>query len=379
MAGVARRLRGRGAVVGWLALPEASAQIRSLADEVEEPLAGFPRPALPTGGQELAGLVRDRERLRAWLRTLLVEGVEERLGPLREAIRRFRPDAVATDPMQYGVVLAAHLEGVRFCGISSSLNPVTPEDLPADHLANVRSHAAERDALFQRHGLAPRFRVCDFLAPTFTAVFATRAYVGDVEVPDRVALVGPSSPGGRRGDELPFPWERVVGGRPLVYVSFGSQIWYQPEVFRRVAAAAEPLGATVALNAGELASDPWPPHVVAVPYAPQLELLSRADLLVSHGGANSVMEALSAGVPVLASPVCNDQPLQAWFLARSGAGRVLDLATSGVEEVRAALAALLAPDAPERSRAREVAAAYRGRDGAAEAARLVLALAEGRA
>lgn len=379
MAGVARRLRAAGAFVGWLALPEGSAQIRSLADEVEEPLAGLPGPALPVGGEELARLVRDRERLRAWIRTLLVEGVEERLGPLREAIRRFRPDAVATDPMQYGVVLAAHLEGARLCGISSSLNPVTPENLPADHLDNVRSHAPERDALFRRHGLVPRFRVCDYLAPTFTAVFATRDYAGDVEVPEGVALVGPSSPGGSRGDEVPFPWERVPGERPLVYVSFGSQIWHQPEAFRLVAEAAGPLGATVVLNAGGLAGEPWPAHVVAVPYAPQLELLARADLLVSHGGANSVMEALSAGVPVLASPVCNDQPLQAWFLSRSGAGRVLDLASSSVEEVRASFAALLEADAPERSRARQVAAAYRGHDGAAEAARLVLSLAEGRA
>ena len=255
---------------------------------------------------------------------------------------------------------------------------MTPEELPADHLANVRSHAAERDALFRRHGLAPWFRVCDYLAPTFTTVFASRAYVGDVEVPEKVTLVGPSLPGGPRGDEVPFPWESLPAGRPLVYVSFGSQIWYQPEVFRVVAAAARPLGVTVVLNAGGLAAEAWPSHVVAVPYAPQLDLLPRASLLVTHGGANSVMEALSFGVPVLASPVCNDQPLQAWFLQRSGAGRTLDLTTAREEEVTAALASLLDPASPERAAAAIVAADYRGRDGAAEVARLVLALSGGR-
>lgn len=377
MAGVVQWLRREGARVGWLAVPEASPQLRALADEVFEPLAALPRPELVTGGEELARLVRDRVRLRAWLKALLVDGVEAQLPAVREAIRGFRPDAVATDPMLYQAVLAAHLEGIPFGGISSSLNPVTPEELEADHLDNVRSHAAERDALFLRHGLAPRFRVCDFLSPSFTTVFATRAYAGDVEVPDGVRLVGPSLPPEARGDEVPFPWERLPDGKPVVYVSFGSQIWYQPELFRKVADAAAPLGVTVVLNAGGLAGEDWPAHVVAVPYAPQLALLPRVSVLVTHAGANSVMEALAHGVPVLASPVCNDQPLQTWFLERSGAGRRVDLASAPVEATRDALAALLSEGSPCRAAARRIRDDYGRHDGAREAARLVLGLAGG--
>ena len=194
-----------------------------------------------------------------------------------------------------------------------------------------------------------------------------------------VHLVGPSLPSGCRGDEEAFPWDRLTPGVPLVYMSFGSQIYYQPAAFRTAIAAVSGQPVELVLSAGELLDDlprilgPLPPNVLAVRYAPQLALLRRARAFISHGGANSVMEALAFRVPLLLSPLCNDQVHQAWFVEAAGVGRALDLRSATPRDTWSVLEALLAPG-PIRARSAEVGASYRV-DGGAETARLLLALA----
>ena len=97
--------------------------------------------------------------------------------------------------------------------------------------------------------------------------------------------------------------------------------------------------------------------------------------MVTHGGANSVMEALSFGVPLLVTPICNDQPHNAHFVEQSGAGICLDLATASVPECRAALRALTAAG-PHREAAARIAASYATRDGAVIAADRAIDLGE---
>lgn len=375
MVGLAQWLRRDGHATGWLCIPEPAPQLGEVGVEVVEPPQPFPRPQLVTGGAELAALVRDAPRLRAWIRTLLVDAVPSQIDLVRGAYRAFHPDVVALDPMLYQAVIAAHHEGIPWAGISSSLNPVTPDDLDSDLLRNVAALAEARRSLFEDHGLAPEFRVCDCLSPHLNVVYTTPEYAGWAPLPPRTHLVGAAIPPERRGDETPFPWERREPGRPLVYASFGSQISWQPEIFRLVAEACRELGAQVVMSAGSLAAELDGGDVVALPYVPQLEILSRAGAFVTHGGANSVMEAHWSGVPMLMSPVCNDQPHQAHFLARSGAGVVLDLSRARVDACRDALARLLDPEGGVRASLAPIAASYRARDGAREAARLVADLA----
>lgn len=377
LVGVAQWLRRDGHHVGWLNIPDPAPELARLDVETVAIDPPLPRPPHVTQGAELARLVRDGGALRSWIQTLLLDAVPAQIEPLRAAYRRFRPDVVATDPMLYQAVIAAHLEALPWAGISSSLNPVTPDHLDSDLLRTVRELSPQRAELFASFGLAPEFRVCDCLSPWLTTVFSTAAYVGDMELPPATHLVGPTIPPGPRGDETEFPWPRLDGGRPVVYASFGSQISYQPSVFEKLSAATAPLDVTLVISAGELAIDPRlaAPHVVAVPYAPQLALLERAALFVTHGGANSVMESLHAGVPLLLSPVCNDQPHQAHFVTRAGVGEVLDLELADVTSCREAIARLLDPAAPQHGAVARVRDSYRANDGARVAARLIAELA----
>jgi UDP:flavonoid glycosyltransferase YjiC (YdhE family) len=57
-----------------------------------------------------------------------------------------------------------------------------------------------------------------------------------------------------------------------------------------------------------------PKEIVLVPSAPQIEILKRASLFLTHTGFGSMHESLYFGVPMIAMPISADQPLNARYL-----------------------------------------------------------------
>lgn len=371
--GAAEALRDRGARVSFYAPRDVRAILEPLGwPDVHTPEGAGP-PAAEHRGETFASLLADRERLRGWIRAMLVDAAEPSIAPLRAHLRRARPDVVVIDPMAYFGAIAAHEEQLPWLGLSTSLNPCIRDDVDSELIATLRELDVVRRSLFAAHGIAsPRFRVSDVLSPRGTFVLSTPALLGDDLLDDGapVHLVGAALPGGRVRERARRP------GPPLVYVSFGSQAYHQPVHLRVVLEAARAIDARFVVAMGELASSELarsaPPSVEVVEFAPQVALLAEASAAITHGGANSVHEALAHGVPLLVSPLCNDQHHNAALVAAAGAGRVLDLAHASAEELAASLRALLADDAPERNAARRIARSYDEAGGAARIAGVVL-------
>jgi len=91
-------------------------------------------------------------------------------------------------------------------------------------------------------------------------------------------------------------------------------------------------------------------------FVDQAQVLSRVDLIVHHGGTGSVLGALAAGLPQLVMPQGADQFINAEFLAAAGAGRAIHNDDYAAGMIGAAVAALLEPDAGERTVARQIQA-----------------------
>jgi len=374
--GPAQHLRAAGCEVAFYAPADISGQLDGAGGFAFLGPRGTPQRPDTSRGASFAANIQDAAWLRRWIHDLLVARAADLVDDIRACIRQWRPDAVAIDPLLYAAAIAAEREHLPWAALSNSLNPVLPDTLDSELLRTVRALAPERDRLFARYGLRARFRGCDVLSPHLTVAFTTEALVG--APPPGVRLLGPSLPTGPRGDEPAFAWERLDPARPLVYLSLGSQLYHHPDIHAKVARAVRATAAQLVLSVGELAHSAQLPaldeDVIAVRYAPQLALLRRAAAFINHGGANSVMESLACGVPMLLSPLCNDQFHCAYFVTRAGAGHQIDLRLATAADIGAALRPLL--QGAYRAQTARIAASY-ARDGAAQAARLLIALASG--
>jgi MGT family glycosyltransferase len=123
-----------------------------------------------------------------------------------------------------------------------------------------------------------------------------------------------------------FPWERL-DGRPLVYASLGTLQNGKERLFRCFAEAC--LGLDVQLvitHGGGLQTDiacSFPGKPLVVSYAPQLDVLARARLTLSHAGLNTVLDSLACGVPLVTVPITYEQPAIASRVRWCGVGEVI--------------------------------------------------------
>jgi zeaxanthin glucosyltransferase len=86
---------------------------------------------------------------------------------------------------------------------------------------------------------------------------------------------------------------------------------------------------------------PIPASAIVVSKAPQLELLKRAELCITHAGINTTLESLALGVPMVAIPVGFDQPGIAARIVWHGVGKSVPVAPMSEENLSAAIQEVL--------------------------------------
>ena len=134
-----------------------------------------------------------------------------------------------------------------------------------------------------------------------------------------------------------FEWSRVKQGKPVVYCSVGSHggYWNQENRLRLIESVIEAFRAipecqlllqVIDENEG-MRFEPLPSNIIVASWFPQLQVLSRASLMISHGGFGTVREALFYGVPMMIFPCGVDQPGNAARITWAQAGLVGNIRT----------------------------------------------------
>lgn len=191
-----------------------------------------------------------------------------------------------------------------------------------------------------------RLQTSDFITeivdnpPDLTYVYTSRSFQLDAGAfgEERFRFIGPSLDARRHEPALGLDLDSL--GSPLIYISMGTLLNKRRRLYRSCIAAFADAPVTVLMSVGrriEPASlGPLPGNVVAHPWVPQLEVLDRADLFITHGGMNSVNESIHAGVPMLVIPQGNDQPTVAARVESLGLGLRLDPGQASPDRLRSA-------------------------------------------
>jgi UDP:flavonoid glycosyltransferase YjiC (YdhE family) len=156
----------------------------------------------------------------------------------------------------------------------------------------------------------------------------------------------------------PLPAWLPGSSRRCAYVTLGTVSYGAVEVLRRAVLATAAHDVEVLVAVGP-AGDPTllgelPANVHLEKFVPQAEVMRHVDLVVHHGGAGTMLNALAEGLPQLILPQGADHPFNAAAIESAGAGRALTNDAQTPEALAEAVDALLS-EGPERLGAKRIA------------------------
>jgi UDP:flavonoid glycosyltransferase YjiC (YdhE family) len=146
----------------------------------------------------------------------------------------------------------------------------------------------------------------------------------------------------QRKESHAFPWDKVDADRPLIYCSLGSQSYqyeHNQALYRAVIEAMKgkpdwQLVLAAGMHSNPIDFNPLPENVLVVNWAPQLELIKRASIMITHGGLGGVKECIFFGVPMIVFPCRWDQPHNAARVVYHGLGVRGDIHNVSVSQIR---------------------------------------------
>ncbi|PVZ20047.1 MULTISPECIES: glycosyltransferase [unclassified Pseudomonas] len=297
---------------------------------------------------------------------------------LPEALDALQVDALICDQMEAAGGLVAEALGLPFVSVACAL-PVNREPgLPLPVMPFAYEHNDRA-----RHMYATSERVYDWLMRDHGRVIAKHARA--FGLPGRDSLHQCLSPLAQISQTLPaldFPrtalpaWFHAVGplrppavarpssvawpvdpARPFVFASLGTLQGQRYGLFRTLAKACKAVDAQLLVaHCGGL--DPAQSQALqrhgatwVTDFADQPQALAQAQAVITHGGLNTVMDAIVAATPILAVPIAFDQPGVAARVAWAGVGRRASRHSRSAVIAGHLRALLESPDYAQRQRA----------------------------
>lgn len=181
--------------------------------------------------------------------------------------------------------------------------------------------------------------------PDINFVYTTKEFQPYAESfpADKFYFLGPSVYE-RKEDELSF----VKSEFPVVYISFGTIVGGGTVLFKQCFEAFKAENVTVVMSVGKGCSiqklGNIPDNFIVKNFVPQISILKQADVFVTHGGMNSVSEAMTYGVPMVVIPFESDQPTNGEQVVKLGLGKMLEHSKTDAAALRETVMSMLNED-----------------------------------
>ena len=115
--------------------------------------------------------------------------------------------------------------------------------------------------------------------------------------------------------------------KPLIYISLGTVINERPDFYKNCIKGLKDMNADIIISYGRYMDKnllgELPENVNAFHYVDQLDILSKADVFITHCGMNSVSESLYMAAPMVLYPQTSEQNAVARKVSELGAGIML--------------------------------------------------------
>ena len=260
-------------------------------------------------------------------------GAVRRARDVLDLVGDWRPDLVVHDTLELGTATAAVMTGIPH--VTHGYGPTVPRsDEFAAAIGSTIAAAGLADPIPEVLA-APYLDICPPSARgpepnPWPATLPLRPSAGELDESDPVV------------DLSGLPHERSV------YMTLGTIMNQNPEVFRAVLAGGSRLPVNLLVTTGPALDPellgPLPASVRMAPFLPQAALLPSCAAVISHAGAGTMLGALCHGLPQLCLPQGTDQPSNTAALLPTGAALALQPDEATPDAVADALGRLLDDD-----------------------------------
>jgi UDP:flavonoid glycosyltransferase YjiC (YdhE family) len=222
--------------------------------------------------------------------------LEPRVDDLFDVVEQWSPHVVVHDVAEFAAPLVATKVGLPY--VEHSYGPAVQSDV-------IRAAGRAAASFWDLHGLAAhplggfyRYLYLDVCPPSLQVAGAVTGAV------QRIRTVETQP----RATKL--PWLEGLRDRPIVYITLGTVYNHNLEVFRALLDGLRDEALNIVVTVGKQ-NDPamlgrQPSNIHVHRYIPQERLLPHCVAVVTHGGAGSILGALSFGLPLLVVPLGAD-------------------------------------------------------------------------
>ncbi len=265
---------------------------------------------------------------------LFSSGLKSYTRRVNRLVQKFRPDMIVADFFFYAAPLVAEMNALPYAAIYHCGLPFAGKDVPP---FGSGLPVSAQDTPLMRSYKQKEQELCGRLKATVNRArqtFSLRPVVNDmlksphspwlnlivshesIDIPrggldPHTVYVGPifMNMGMNRSS---FPYEDLRNDKYKIYVSLGTVFNDKPKTYLKIIEALQGNpGYQVIVSAGgsyeAVSKKSHNRNVMLFQSVPQAELLSRVDLVISHGGNNTLNETLYHGKPVIVLPVGGEQ------------------------------------------------------------------------
>jgi MGT family glycosyltransferase len=260
------------------------------------------------------------------------------MNSLGKVVDEWKPSVIVNDCITFAGALCAHIKGIP-C--------VTTTPVPPDVMGNSAGSAPKIFEWQQNlvKGLQQEFGVYGdeivIHSNKMNIVFTSQEFAGITNPMPHMKFVGPVK---GRPNNAAFDWERLkTVTRPKVFVSLGTLLVdIRKEFFQKLIDAFADTELTIIAATNPDIFEQWPDNFIVNGFVPQSELMPEMDVVICHGGFNTVNDSFMNGLPMLITPIAYDHFHTAKLIENAGCGIKIRYKRLRTADMRNAVFELLA-------------------------------------